>query len=547
MFRISVPQTQETYYYDTLKQLIELWANARKSRKKAPFVEFNAKIRELSNEMAVYAVYVLHHQLEEIKQTINNALNENIPLKVAVSKIDTALNVLIYGSKTQPDPILAEMVDGDHASIIAALCQTAKNTLPLSNGDTLIAVIDDEKSVGVNLCTALKQFNYNAEYFANIQDYKQSTLVEKCTLVILDVTMPDYIQEEVFSFASALQASGVNVIACSCLFNLETRLAAVRAGVSDYIVKPISSYSLFEKISRILQRQQDDSFNIVLVDDQESMGIFYKTVFEQAGCHVEYIQTAQKLLDSLEYLKPDLFLLDMMMPDIDGLEIASMLRQEEKFDFAPIVFLTADDRLETKLRVLDSGADDVIAKSTPAPLVVKQVMARLNRSSVIRNFVSKDALTGVLNHGQIVESASNVLRLSKRHGNDSVLALVDVDYFKTVNDSYGHSNGDQVLRALGQQLRRTLRESDHVGRYGGEEFLLLLQDCDLASAVEKLDKLREAFSNIKFKYESGYFNVTFSVGVVALEKYAQIQDAINEADVRLYAAKDAGRNQIKYS
>ncbi|MFC3122662.1 diguanylate cyclase [Agaribacter flavus] len=529
-----------------LKVVISLWGNARKSRQKMPFIEFDKSITEIANLMTPYAVFVLHHQLNDIKRLLKGALDENISLKDAVKNIDIALNVLIQGSKTTPDPVLSEIDKGEHTAIIETLCKQAITSKKVISGGARMAVIDADPSAACATLQILQQFNYTADSFESIEAFKQQFSDDKYSLVILDIVNCGYSVEEITVFVEALNKYGVEVIACSTVFNLETRLSAVRAGVSDFIVKPLHSYSLFEKISRVLQLQREYSYTIVLVDDQESMGVFYKSVFEQANCRVEYIQSAQALFESLERLKPDLFLLDMFMPDVNGLEIASMLRQSEKFDFAPIVFLTADDTLETKLKVLDSGADDVITKSTPTPLVVKQVLARLNRSSVIRSFVSKDALTGVYNHGQIVESANDALRLSKLNKTKTAIALIDVDHFKVVNDSYGHSNGDQVLRTLGQQMRRAFRESDYIGRYGGEEFLLVLQDCDLSNGVKKLDELRQAFSKIQFKHDQGYFNVTFSAGLVCLGEYEQLRDAINDADVLLYAAKNQGRNQIKY-
>jgi diguanylate cyclase (GGDEF)-like protein len=302
-----------------------------------------------------------------------------------------------------------------------------------------------------------------------------------------------------------------------------------------------------EKITRALKRDVSKSYQIILLDDQESMGEFYKAVFSQVNVDFHFFTSAEALLETMDCLQPDLFLLDRVMPSVNGLEVAAMIRQESKFDFSPIVFLTADERIDTKLNVLDYGADDLIIKTTPAPLVVEQVMARLERAAFIRSFVSKDPLTGVLNHGQIVEVVNHQMQLNKRHKTESTLALIDVDLFKNVNDTYGHSAGDMVLNGIGQLLKSAVRETDYVGRYGGEEFVILFVNCNVKQAYQKLESIREKCVNMHFVHDKPQIKVTFSGGLVALEDYEALQLAMGEADRLMYAAKEAGRNQLKYA
>jgi diguanylate cyclase (GGDEF)-like protein len=223
-----------------------------------------------------------------------------------------------------------------------------------------------------------------------------------------------------------------------------------------------------------------------------------------------------------------------------------MIRQESKFDFSPIVFLTADEQLDTKLNVLSHGADDLIAKTTPAPLMLSQIMTRLERAAFIKSFVSKDPLTGVLNHGQIVEAASHQMQMFQRNNSQCTLALIDVDRFKQVNDTHGHAAGDMVLNGIGQMLKAMVRETDYVGRYGGEEFVILFVDCDVQQGYKKLEAIRQQCSQMNFVLDKPEVSVTFSGGLVALEDHESVPLAVSEADRLLYLAKSGGRNQTLF-
>jgi diguanylate cyclase (GGDEF)-like protein len=341
-----------------------------------------------------------------------------------------------------------------------------------------------------------------------------------------------------------LTESGTRVISYSGLFNFDMRLAAVRAGVSDFIVKPTSILSIIEKINRVLNIRKARKFRVVYIDDQESMGEFYQTLLEGADCEVYFEKSVEEMFNHLDVLHPDIFLLDMNMPDVNGLEAAKMIRQQKQFDFTPIVFLTADEQLDIKLLALQGGADDVISKSTPPALVIQLLLTRLRRSMGIREFVSKDSLTGVLNHGQIMEAAMNSFRLSQRQKTSASIAMLDLDHFKNVNDTYGHAAGDKVLSSLGQLLSRSLRNTDFVGRYGGEEFMLVLVGASPEESLEKLTAIKEAFASNNFVFKGKTFTCTFSVGIADLSASTSLPQSVSQADQALYASKEAGRNKV---
>jgi diguanylate cyclase (GGDEF)-like protein len=538
---INLPDDITTKYASDLKQLVTAWSHARNSKTVKDINDFKILLSNVAQNYEVYALHSLQQMFHTIEASCLKGINKKTTVAKTISDIDWLMNQLIRSNKLIPDPFLLQSSNSK-----TFLSKQIKSAVMPAHQPMKIAIVDDERSVGMALSAILKQFALEVQYFNSINEFEVSLKEDVPDLVLLDIVMPNVSNEQVFAYARQLVDHGIKVISCSSLFSFETRLRAVRAGVSDYVVKPVNPYSLVEKITRALKRDVIKSYQIILLDDQESMGEFYKAVFSQVNVDFHFFTSAESLLSAMDCLQPDLFLLDRIMPSVNGLEVAAMIRQESKFDFSPIVFLTADERIDTKLNILDYGADDLIVKTTPAPIVVEQVMARLERAAFIRSFVSKDPLTGVLNHGQIVEVANHQMQLNKRKKSESTLALIDVDLFKSVNDTYGHTAGDMVLNGIGQLLKSAVRETDYVGRYGGEEFMILFVDCNVEQAYLKLDLIREKCQKMHFVHDKPQIKVTFSGGLVALEDYQALPLAISEADRLMYLAKTAGRNTLFY-
>jgi diguanylate cyclase (GGDEF)-like protein len=249
-------------------------------------------------------------------------------------------------------------------------------------------------------------------------------------------------------------------------------------------------------------------------------------------------------MTELESFHPDVFLLDMHMPNISGLEVARILRQQAKYDYVPIIFLTADEDINTKLGVLECGADDVIPKNTPPNIIVQQIDSRIQRGQEIRYLASRDSLTGVLNHGQIMDAATHALRLASRQQKPTVVVMIDLDHFKGVNDKYGHISGDKVLISLGQLLLQSVRDTDYVGRYGGEEFMVVFSDTDPSIIESKMNSILTAFLQINYTVAEKSFHCSFSAGLASSSNHEKLSELIASADAALYKAKAAGRSKI---
>jgi diguanylate cyclase (GGDEF)-like protein len=324
----------------------------------------------------------------------------------------------------------------------------------------------------------------------------------------------------------------------------KNRLSAVRSNVNEYLLKPVNITTLVSKIRKNFKIDLVRPYRILLLDDQALVGSFYKTLLEDEHVEVLAISQADSIMTELESFHPDVFLLDMHMPNISGLEVARLLRQQAKYDYVPIIFLTFDDDIKTKLEVLQCGADDVIPKNTPPNLIVQQVDSRIQRGQEIRYLASRDSLTGVLNHGQIMDAASHALRLASRQQKPTVVVMIDLDNFKGVNDIYGHLSGDKVLISLGQLLIQSVRDTDYVGRYGGEEFMVVFSDAEPSVIEAKMNNILTAFLHINYTVAEQSFHCSFSAGMASSTQHEKLSELIASADAALYKAKNAGRRQV---
>lgn len=247
---------------------------------------------------------------------------------------------------------------------------------------------------------------------------------------------------------------------------------------------------------------------------------------------------------------PDLILIDVMMPGENGFELARDLGADIQYSDIPIIFLTArDSGIDVEEGFSSGGADYIKKPYEEAELRarIKAVLAKKNTEQTLKLSSQLDSLTKLYNHGTFMELAARHLMQGNRDGKSVAIAILDIDFFKTVNDTFGHQAGDFILCNFSELLRNNMRRLDIVGRYGGEEFIILFYDCTRRHAGENIERVRllaetavNEFQGIKIRY-------TFSGGVAdssEIDKTDSLENLIRIADQRLYHAKKTGRNRI---
>ena len=293
---------------------------------------------------------------------------------------------------------------------------------------------------------------------------------------------------------------------------------------------------------------------ILIAEDDTTSRLVLAATLKKAGHEVASAKNGREAWEMLQAGDYSLVISDWMMPDMDGLELCRLVRAQRQMTYAYIILLTALGGKTNYLDAMNAGADDFITK----PFDAEQLDARLRVAKrildlheTLRTNAMYDSLTGLLNRAAIMDSLGQELDRAARESRPLGVLLCDIDHFKRVNDTWGHPAGDAVLREVAQRLRSSLRSYDKIGRYGGEEFLLVLPACDRCSGVALAERLRHSIeaTPVSLGAEMGAeaIAVTASLGIAIADASSQgCMDAlIQAADTALYRAKGQGRNRVE--
>lgn len=296
---------------------------------------------------------------------------------------------------------------------------------------------------------------------------------------------------------------------------------------------------------------------VLVVDDSTDNLEILATRLRFRGYDVSTATRGEEALKLVEAHPPDLILLDVMMPGIDGFEVARRIKRDPSLPFIPIILVTARDSTQDKVAGLDAGADDYLTKPINFPelearvrsmLRIKELQDELGeKNRELEKLSISDGLTGLFNHRHIQDVVHDEFERAKRTGESLSVVMFDFDRFKDVNDTYGHQVGDRVLQEMAEILRKTAREIDKLGRYGGEEFIAVLPDTDLDDAVTFAERVRERVERYPFAVgRAEPLHLTVSAGAATYPNHGVYnpRTLIHQADQALYAAKAAGRNRV---
>ncbi|MEJ6000127.1 diguanylate cyclase [Paucibacter soli] len=322
------------------------------------------------------------------------------------------------------------------------------------------------------------------------------------------------------------------------------KLGAAHAGGDELLPLPIDAPTLAASVERLLRERDRPPCRVLIVDDDVELAEHYRLVLSRAGMLAEWLSNPLDVPAALERLRPDVLLMDLYMPDFSGAELAQAIRYDEHWQGLPIVFLSAEADLNLQMKAMGTIADDFLVKPISDMQLVAGVRARTARARRLAELMSQDSLTGLLKHGSIKDRLSHELERALRSGKPVSVVMADIDFFKSVNDRWGHPTGDQVIMTLGHLLRHRLRRQDSVGRYGGEEFLAILPECSESDALALIEDIRMAFGNVRFACRDETFGATLSAGVVSSASATQAQELLAAADAALYRAKHGGRNRV---
>ncbi|MGV8918246.1 MAG: diguanylate cyclase [Pseudomonas sp.] len=323
-----------------------------------------------------------------------------------------------------------------------------------------------------------------------------------------------------------------------------TRLAAVRAGGQEFLTGTLEASNLLEKIEVLTRVAQYDPYKVLIIDDSRAQAVHTERVLNSAGIVTRTLLDPIQAMAELAEFQPDLIILDMYMPGCTGTELAKVIRHNDRYVSVPIIYLSAEDDLNKQLDAMSEGGDDFLTKPIKPRHLITTVRNRAARARNLKSRMVRDSLTGLYNHTHILQLLEDCSFRARRENKPLSFAMLDIDHFKRVNDTHGHPMGDRVIKSLALFLKQRLRKTDYIGRYGGEEFAVVMPDTDLTSAYKVLDEIRQRFAEIHYPAQPVDLACTFSAGVVELTDGADSLLLATLADDALYRAKDAGRNHV---
>jgi len=298
---------------------------------------------------------------------------------------------------------------------------------------------------------------------------------------------------------------------------------------------------------------------ILVAEDEITFRHMLKTFLIKWGYQVVVASNGQEAWKVLqEQGRPRLALLDWMMPNMDGVDICRAVRAKEPDPYIYLILLTSRDQKQDVVEGIEAGADDYLIK----PFDPQELKARIHAGEriielqdgliraqeALRELATHDPLTGLLNRRASLDSLLAELNRGSRSGNSVCVVMADIDHFKRINDTYGHQAGDEVLCEVARRMQSSLRPYDTLGRFGGEELLMVLPGCSLEGGVKLAERICQLVHSEPVRAKNKPIDVSISLGVAIANPpvAADLEALLGWADAALYRAKEAGRNRVEF-
>lgn len=325
--------------------------------------------------------------------------------------------------------------------------------------------------------------------------------------------------------------------------NLECIVELQRAGADACVPMGNKVSDVISRILDLVATAEQEVHRVLIVEDSATAIAYIQRSLNQHGIDSRAIRDPRTLLEAAAEYHPDAILMDMYMPYCTGVEATKALRQVPEYQALPVIYLSSETDMAQQVEALRLGGDQFLSKPANPIVLASVVKTKIKRYREMLHAGQHDSLTGLFNHSS---SKIEIERMLYAASSDRplVIAMLDIDRFKSINDNYGHPVGDQVIRSIAWLLRGRLRNSDLVGRYGGEEFILALPGISIDRACELINKIREDFSVMPHAHALGSLRASFSCGVATFPDYQSTSALIEAADNALLKAKREGRNRV---
>jgi diguanylate cyclase (GGDEF)-like protein len=429
----------------------------------------------------------------------------------------------------------------DHLATLTIAELSTATVLPL------VLVVSRDETFLDRLQTDVPEYDVRMTAADSVEAAAEAMTVKSPALALLDIGGDGASRQEL-DFIGELSAHvpTIPVLVLTEGDAFKDRVSVAGAGGLGVVEKRESPSTILNTVKEVLGQSRNDIPKILVVDDSELVCRLASKLLERRGLHVTTLTDPLRFWDVLEDANPDLLILDVEMPHLNGIELCRVVRVDPHWEFLPIVFLSAHIDTDTIQRLFMAGADDFIGKPIVSAELITRVRNRLGRARLYRHRMEKDPVANVANRKAVEHMLERSLRLTKRYRDVFALAVLDVDYLKEINDRHQTAAGDMVLHRLGRIFATFFRPEDVVGRLGGDEFVIGLHRASKAAAHARIEELLRLVRRERFTAENGEsIAVTLSAGLAEFPADGSDRDAIYQAAGHaLSAAKAAGRDRV---
>lgn len=324
------------------------------------------------------------------------------------------------------------------------------------------------------------------------------------------------------------------------------RVEAYRKGIREVLPGHIEAAELVKRLENCFRPTTPVPYRVLIVEDDPDQSQKYQETLEKAAMEVRTADSPESLQQVLRDFRPEVILMDLHLGEFNGIELSAAIRQDPLMNEVPIVFVSVATDLNSHLSAIRAGGDGFLTKPVAPLFLIASLESRARRARQLSQLLQNDGLTGLMNHRTTEDMLQRAVARASRSSGELAVVMIDLDHFKQVNDQHGHLMGDRVLVNFSGFLKGRLRRSDILGRYGGEEFLLVLVDTSLSTARAVVESLRVSFSAVNHSDDGDdaeCLSVTFSAGIAAYPQFPDSGELIRQADMALYEAKRSGRNR----
>jgi diguanylate cyclase (GGDEF)-like protein len=327
-----------------------------------------------------------------------------------------------------------------------------------------------------------------------------------------------------------------------------TEVERIYVGASVVIPHPVQAEGLHEGIDALLMMTHAVRPRVLAIDDDEVLCRFVSSVLEGERIETKTCTNPSLALEKISEFRPDVVLLDVMMPGLTGFEVCRMIREQPELKELPVVFLTSKTSPESRSAAFSVGANDFVTKPVLAPELINRVMNQLNESSLKRQSRTRDPETGVMNGDVIMAQTKLLLEDHLEIGSPMSLALLQMDEYDHLSLVQGQFSARQAAKRFGELIQQRYRSEDLRGRWSDGGYVLVLANCDRDMAASTIQLLQEDFRRFEFPGSAFSFSTTFSAGVADCERDgSKLEDIIKSAHRRMKAAMQTSANSIGFS